>query len=295
MANAQGVRPAAVVMRNTVAGGHGTAPEAAERRADRPPQRTPVPTKRRRSRPTCEGCVGNKWWEYYAVRYFVGTVVGALVVAFLNSHTDSPYCGRLTAFVELGKSTFLGISLLAALGVAFCYVASSPMLTVHAGRAHLRLSALKTGGRREVGISLLLIALSILSARAFLPPIAAIAVGLILGVQIGIVFLVLRTKFGRVEEFYIQLAEARGAAKPTPEAPSRAGLEYITSYRHLREHGNPVAIVVLEGVLAHALFVLPYATWAFYLLTVWLFPATVAWVVGSALESRFVSRSLSRQ
>ncbi len=26
----------------------------------------------------------NRWWEYYAVRYFVGTVVGAVIVAFLN-------------------------------------------------------------------------------------------------------------------------------------------------------------------------------------------------------------------
>lgn len=37
----------------------------------------------------------NKWWEYYTVRYFVGTVVGALLVAALNAEPGSPFEGRM--------------------------------------------------------------------------------------------------------------------------------------------------------------------------------------------------------
>ncbi|MGE0865036.1 MAG: hypothetical protein AB7P34_14155 [Vicinamibacterales bacterium] len=51
--------------------------------------------------------MNSKWWEYYAVRYLVGTVVGAVIVAFLNGHPGSPYEARLSAFGDGQESTFL--------------------------------------------------------------------------------------------------------------------------------------------------------------------------------------------
>ena len=85
----------------------------------------------------------NKWWEYYAVRYFVGTVVGSVLVAVLNTEPGSPFYGRVAIVGNSNEATFLGVGLVAALGFAFCYIASSPVLTLHTTRAHLRLSAIK--------------------------------------------------------------------------------------------------------------------------------------------------------
>jgi hypothetical protein len=236
--------------------------------------------------------MNNKWWEYYVVRYFVGTVVGAVIVAFLNGQPGSPYEGRLTSFGEFRDSAFLGFSLVAALGFAFCYIASSPMLTLHAGRAHLRLSMLKTRWISHLGAIAVSIVATTWAAWAALPPVAAVAMGVVLGGQIGLVLLSLFTRFGPIEEYYRTLATARAAVAPKRDEPPTAGLEYVTSYRHLREHGNAIAIVVLEGILAYALFGLSSVTCAFFLLAAWLLPATAAWIVGTALESRLVSRPL---
>lgn len=234
----------------------------------------------------------NKWWEYYAVRYFVGTVVGAVVIAFLNGQSGSPYAGHLARFGDLKDSTFLGFSLVAALGFAFCYIASSPVLALHATRAHLRLSILKTHWRSHAATLVLSIAATTWGAWQALPPLPAVCIGVILGSQVGLVLLALLTNFVHVEAFYRELATVRAKAMPKKDEPPTAGLEFVTSYRHLREHGNAFMIVVLEGVLAYALLWLPSATGALCLLAVWLLPATASWVLGTVLESRFVSNPL---
>lgn len=234
----------------------------------------------------------NKWWEYYAVRYFVGTVVGAVIVAFLNGHAGSPYEGRLALGGDSREATFLGVGLVAALGFAYCYIASSPVLTLHATRAHLRLSVLKSNWLGYAACLVVAVGAAVFAAWQILPPLAAVGTGLIVGFQIGLVLLALLTKFSVIETFYRKLAAARAKAMRKEDEQPSAGLEYLTSYRHLREHGNAFMIVVLEGVLAHALFHLPSATCAFYFIAIWLLPATLAWLLGTVLESRFVSTPL---
>ena len=81
----------------------------------------------------------SRWWEFYFVRYFVGTVAGALVILSLAKHTgpligyQTPVPGELQAVVA-SVATVLNVTLLAAAGLAFCYVASSPVLVFHAMR-----------------------------------------------------------------------------------------------------------------------------------------------------------------
>lgn len=235
----------------------------------------------------------NKWWEYYAVRYFVGTVIGAGIVAFLNGQPGSPYEGRLTLGGDSKEATFLGVGLVAALGFAYCYIASSPMLILHAMRAHLRLSEFKSHWIRDALILAISIGVAIWLAWRVLPPPAAAGAGLVIGFQFGLAFLALLTQFSVIEAFYRKLATARAAAMQKKDEPPSAGTEYVTSYRHLREHGNAFAIVVLEGILAYALFLLPSATCAVYFVAIWLLPATLSWLLGTVLESRFVSTPLS--
>jgi hypothetical protein len=237
----------------------------------------------------------NKWWEYYAVRYFVGTVVGALIIAFLNEHSGSPYEGRLGLGGDSKEATFLGVGLVAALGFAYCYIASSPVLTLHATRAHLRLSVLKESCLTYVASFVVGVGAAIFLAWQILPPLAAVGIGLIVGFQVALVLLGLLTKFSVIETFYRELADARAQAMRKKDEPPSAGLEYLTSYRHLREHGNAFMIVILEGVLAYALFHLPSTTCAFYFIAIWILPATLAWLLGTVLESRFASKPLSNE
>ena len=233
----------------------------------------------------------NKWWEYYAVRYFVGTVIGAGIVAFLNEHPDSLYYGRLSLGDESTKTEakFLDIGVTAALGFAYCYIASAPVLTLHAARAHLRLSTLKAHWVSHIICLSIAIAAAVFAVWRVLPPRAAIAAGFVIGMQFGLVLVALCTKFSIIEDFYRQLAGTRSKAMPIKDDPPSAGLEYVTSYRHLREHGNAFMIVILEVILAYAIFCLPSMTYAFLFVAAWLLPATFAWFLGTVLESRLVS------
>ena len=234
----------------------------------------------------------NKWWEYYAVRYFVGTVVGALFVAFLNTEPGSLFEDRLAILGDSKEATFLGVGLVAALGFAFCYIASSPVLTLHATRAHLRLSTIKASPYASAIALLLPAALSILLLWQFLPPIAAATSGLVIGVESGLVLLAAFTKFAVVENFYRDLATARSKGMPEKDKPPTPGIEYITSYRHLREHGNAFLIVLLEGLLAYTLFHSPSRSCAMMIVALWLLPAAAVWLLGTVLESRLVSKPL---
>ena len=231
----------------------------------------------------------NKWWEYYAVRYFVGTVIGALIISFLNVDTCSPYVGKLTLGDNAKEVSFLGVGLVAALGFAFCYVASAPVLILHAFRAHIRVSTLKRKWASTAFLFIFLLSIGWFLLQKLFPPYIAAVASLIVGLQIMLIVLALYTNFSVIELFYRELATARSAVLAKKDQPVTAGGEYVTSYRHLREHGNAFAIVVLEGVLGATLYYVPSIKYAICFVGIWLLPATFAWVLGSVLESRFTS------
>lgn len=233
----------------------------------------------------------NKWWEYYAVRYFVGTVTGALIVAFLNSHPGSPYETGLAAFGEFKDSTILGVSLIAAVGFAFCYIASAPILTLHATRAHLQLSVLKSHWGKQSFAILASIVISVCGASLMLPLLAASMVGIIIGIQLFLLLSALFTNFSKIESFYNSIASVRAKATPKKDDPPTENGEYITSYRHLREHGNAFSIVVLELVLAYSLYKLHNTTCAPVLVLLWVLPATSTWFIGTILETRLAGNN----
>ena len=233
----------------------------------------------------------SKWWEYYAVRYFVGTVIGSAIVAFLNSQQGSPFKDSVTIIGKSPETTFLGVGLIAALGFGFCYIASSPMLMLHATRSHLRMTIIKASKWRIPLCLACTLAVTIAVLWRFLPPIAAVGSGSVIGFQWGLVLLAIFTRFSVIESFYRKLAVARAKVTAKDIAPTAVS-EYVTSYRHLREHGNAVSIVVLEFVLAYALLNSPSQAFGVVLLVLWLLPASFAWLLGSALESRLVSTPL---
>lgn len=83
----------------------------------------------------------NRWWESYLVRYFLGFIVGAICVGTIVRFADV-VPGSLSLMQSAGQAVeneskygitaiIIGISLL---GLAYCYIASTPITVLHAGR-----------------------------------------------------------------------------------------------------------------------------------------------------------------
>lgn len=79
-----------------------------------------------------------RWWEFYLVRYFVGTVVGTIIVLLLVFGEGSKVkeiLVKVDAFeVSVNNFQMVHLWLYGFLGLAFCYIASGPILLFHAIR-----------------------------------------------------------------------------------------------------------------------------------------------------------------
>lgn len=241
-----------------------------------------------------------RWWEFYAVRYAMGTVVGAVIFFFLCN--SNPALRPMLFGAEAGKIDGTSLALLAGYGLAFCYIASAPILVFHVSRFLLDPSGVLTVDQRRLWWLLA-------------PPIGLTMVftwfagtTLLLSVFYGLVFFiaafivwpqylaVITTISQRAQllDFYKKLASKRSSAV--------GGL--TDSYKHMREHGNSFLIVVLEIILALLLYVagnlspqlagatagqaekyvLPYII----IILMWIIPAACVWVIGTLFERSFV-------
>jgi hypothetical protein len=176
------------------------------------------------------------------------------------------------------------LTAVAAAGLAYCYVASAPVLTLHAIRGGLAL----VKPRGEV------LLLSFLAA--FLgAPAAAWCIARALGdaralswlltvgiaaIQIGLIAYAQRGRFLRINSFYDQLVRARLSEK------AERG-DFTDSYRHLREHGNAKTIIVFEVFLGVIVGTAQSGADLIVLLVIWLLPAAYVWFIASVLEAHF--------
>ena len=240
-----------------------------------------------------------RWWEFYAVRYGMGTVVGAVVFFFLCF--TNPALKPLLFGADTWKIDGTQLALFGAYGLAFCYIASAPVLVFHAGRFLLqpKLDGHSASFRLVVGLCPPLVLASIaadhsggadLAAKVFYAA-AAFVFSLIVWLQLIVVVYSL-WKSGDLYDFYVRLDKRR----------LRAEGSIVESYRHLREHGNSFFIVFLEILLALVLFAagnyefvatgkeMPRATYVVpyvIILLVWTFPAVLVWLIGTVIERRF--------
>ena len=237
-----------------------------------------------------------RWWEFYAIRYAMGTVVGAILFYFLcqsslalqplpfqtlpvGSATEKPVVGPQLDATRL--------TLLAAYGLVYCYIASAPVLVFHAGRFLLELG---TGPRTKLKwlalcilppILVAVVAYALPSSRPLAERLlfsgSSFALAAILLLQIVVVCRTL-SRNAELYAFYARLAARRGQATG----------EITESYRHLREHGNSFFIVFLEAVLALILFgattLTPVSVGTMRVTADAVLPVIlVAWIVPSAL------------
>ena len=204
----------------------------------------------------------------------------------------SPYENLLPHLAEVKDSPFAGIGLIAALGFAFCYVASAPILTIHATRVHLRPTTGRST-RRKLG-ALLACILGLFGVFTYFLPVAVSSVlGVILGIQLFLLLCATTNNFKQVADFYFAIAETRSHAATGQDRSPGNLAEYVTSYRHLREHGNAFCILLLEAALAYVLYSLPGVASALIILVVWVLPASSVWAVGTTLEMRLADKRLA--
>jgi hypothetical protein len=260
----------------------------------------------------------SRWWEFYFVRYAIGTLTGALLVN--QASRLSPELAKIVFFqIDLQKEVYAGTSLLLGYGLLFCYIASIPILVWHSARfvapkaANLipsrfltKFGAGMSGLRLGFASGLVAIAgLLLLQALLFLWKNSAEQDFLIkLGILSGLA--VLWFEWGALIWLLFNMERAYQSLRSLAEAryrnQNKGGM--IDSYRHLREHGNSILIVLLELILggillgmlhvvetdpaiAESIKIKTYAAYSIPILVLWMVPGAAMWFVAASFEKRF--------
>lgn len=234
-----------------------------------------------------EQASNNRFWEFYFVRYFVGAVLGAGIIFFLNSNPVSPLLNKIIpGMTNISKLSGEGLILLGALGLAYCYIASAPVLVLHAVRG-VFLSKKTNFYSWANGIALLLIvSVSAWSYNSFPTNnnafLTYVLLALILALQLIPLFFALFNEGQVLHDYYNKLVISR--SRKSPQAR-----EYIESYRHLREHGNAFFILIFELALGATLWSSISSQFSLLVLLIWISPAALVWFLGTILEYRFAN------
>lgn len=245
----------------------------------------------------------SRWWEFYFVRYAVGTVLGgAIAYAFCMNNS-----GLKPILFDASKGTLdsFTLMLLLAYGLVYSYIASAPILVFHAGRFALK--SWKRSSRKSKAAPLAILGLPVLVEFLYFyvwpdagdpsQSLLICAVYLLSAVFLLQLFVVILTfrSMTDVYALYDKLAKRR---------ENGVG-GFVDSYRHLREHGNSFFIIFFEIVFGIIIFASPLlfrvGGWGvggvapadivvhlIFVLLMWTFPAALIWFVGVDLEKRFI-------
>lgn len=226
-----------------------------------------------------------RWWEQYYVRYFVGTVVGVFVIFILRE--KALLASEIATFVpgvdDIDATEFAAVALA---GLAYCYVSSAPVLALHGVRGDW----LRHGEKGRawsaiismyVGVVLLLVLAAFLAdgklTKYAVPWAGRILLFVYLVAQLILIGRALLDKCSRIASFYVRLANERAAKQNVGG--------YLDSYKHLREHGNAVMILVNEVSLGLILAAATSVSQLVCFVLLWSLPATSMWFVGTHLEN----------
>lgn len=242
------------------------------------------------------GSARNNWWEGYIIRYTLGSLVGAIICWQLIGDVDDKLA--IKAFISTKEEVAKYVILLL-MGLCYCYVASSPMLTIHASRY------------RELKQTHKLVSINSIFAWLFS---WTFFVGLLLwlsgyfqgdfsGKQLVYLLLGMLPPFLIFYFQYVLLPKSDADVDDLYKFyDDLSFLRYYTftdiktSYRHLREHGNAYSVLLLEFMLGWCL------VWAIkvevYLsvavIVAWVLPSAFVWVVGTNIEKRYIKNRLAQ-
>ncbi|WP_202371065.1 hypothetical protein [Pseudomonas sp. MWU318] len=233
------------------------------------------------------------WWEFYGIRYAQGTVIGAMIVYFLFSQNSNL---KKLLFMPTEAKDFgvAHLTLLAIYGLTYCYIASAPILVMHAGRALIFKSAVNPTPYKGASIRILSLLTISIGIPAFLSSTnkisnaetgALTAYLILVLLQLQIVTRIISGSWSIAITFYTAIIDKR-------KEPKHA--EYIESYRHMREHGNSFLIVIFQMLLAVPLYILACSpelpattsiTNLFMIIFFWTVPAAFIWAYATKIEN----------
>lgn len=238
------------------------------------------------------------WWEFYGVRYAQGTVVGAMIIFFLFTQNETL---KKILFVPSEARDF-GMShliLLAVYGLAYCYIASAPILILHAGRGLLfksptnpnPKSGLPTRRFWRYAPPLLLTGIYLFYAKAdkIMGASAIFVFSFLVVFQIQLLVSIFKSSWQETIDYYSVVVKKRDELR---------GSSYIESYKHIQEHGNSFLIVAFEFYLAFPIFVFvsqPSVSsedsikHLLIIVFLWVLPAATIWAFGNKLENNLQS------
>jgi len=229
------------------------------------------------------------WWEFYFVRYFIGSIFGSLIIIALVLHPDSGVASTMASYTDFDALKIKDISApfllgLLFLGTAFCYVASAPILVLHALRYRFQFTWSKKSSLSRWLIFIILFgffyaAVWKLNSFTLLRGLMSLAAFFIVYSQIFMLASSIKAKNAHIFDFYRRLAKDRANQKIDRK-------EFVESYRHLREHGNAFLILVCESALGMALFFCTSINELILTTFFWLIPTVPIWFVATYLESR---------
>ena len=231
------------------------------------------------------------WWEFYFIRYFVGSILGALIVLFLSFHSNSSISeitSNLLSIENISLKEIKGEHFAASLviGVAFCYISSVPILVFHSLRGYINFREKKKVNNKAFKVISLVAIYGIFfwyeyeQSGSIIPyPQFIHAYILFIWFQLVLYSSLIKDRGIGVFDFYKKLAKDRSNT-------SESRKEYTESYRHLREHGNAFFILFCEVIFGGALFVAKTEGQLITMIFIWILPAIPVWFVGSFLESK---------
>lgn len=226
-----------------------------------------------------------RWWEFYLVRYLIGTILGTVIVSYIAFHNVNVRESLITntkadTYYELLKANYW---IFLIVGFAYCYLSSAPILVFHALRGYLKSTNGKLNDFTKVfgiicffGTILFLILTLCCDIKASFKWIRWVILFVVILPQA--IFLLRFLLDNNVFNFYKKLTENRRTEKK-----SDARHEYVESYKHLREHGNAFSILITEFVLSFILIELSISE-IVSVLIIWVLPASYVWLIGTNLE-----------
>ncbi|BAK77480.1 hypothetical protein NH8B_2681 [Pseudogulbenkiania sp. NH8B] len=234
------------------------------------------------------------WWEGYIIRYALGSLVGAVICWKLINDIDKKI--PVKDFIQT-KDDITRYVVLLLMGLCYCYVASSPMLVLHVSRYRPlgslyknlpKLLILKALALWGCVISLLLWLSGYFYAEHDSSQWLYFFIGLIVPLLVYLVQIVIVPKNDddviELFRFYDELSFLR----------HYTFTDIMTSYRHIREHGNAYSVLILEILLGWSLvFSIKVEFYlAVAVLIAWILPGAFVWIVGTNIEKRYIKEHL---
>lgn len=225
----------------------------------------------------------------------MGVGLGTPLAGLLWHHYHSFF--QPTLHVPTPFTSPLAAILWAAVGLTFCYISSVPMLTIHTARVCLNRAWWCPKRLITLGFVLVLSSLAVyflvsrwIGLNESGQKTALVALSLLVLFQAFLILSIV-TSPSETARFYDKLEVER------PIHP-----ELVESYRHMREHGNSVLIVLGELFLTFCLWEIhpssnpPESSVLVYfglVLALWLMPSSLVWMVGTQLERHLTKRNAS--